>query len=240
MYRLVKDIAWRLKCHHQSLVLILCICTLSSLSSAAQDSIYLQWMPLDRLPSHIADGAVSLQEEPLSTHLRQTLEQLHSEAFLAASIDSIACDADTCRAWLFVGPRFVLASLDLSQIPPEIDVSPSAGLRKDKPFRSEEVLRLFDQVLTNAENQGYPLASVRLTDLEVVDSTIEAVVQVRLNDYYTIERIELEGNLNISKSYLSYLLNVQPGDPFNRSIINNVGLRLDERAFIKVFYVLRP
>ncbi|MBX2814926.1 MAG: BamA/TamA family outer membrane protein [Saprospiraceae bacterium] len=213
--------------------LVLCWIVLPS-TLRGQDSITIQWCTLDDCPAAIQAILPIHLDGNFQDIMVKTIRDIHEESYLAASIDSVELGADTLSCHLYTGPSFAWSYLDLTQVPKSLSDAVRLSDRRGKAFSYQEVNDLFERILTKAENNGYPFASVRLDSVRIEANAVSAIVRANLNDRVTIDKIRLEGDLKISQEYLQYFLGIAPGDDFDRSKLQQIRSRLAERPFIKI------
>ncbi len=167
---------------------------------------------------------------------RKVVTRLRTEAFLEASVDSILFKDSLAYAFLHVGPQYEWAQLSdgnvgalwLNQV----------GFRaknfRNKLFSISETTRLLDDLLTFAENHGYPFARVRLDSVEAADGVIKAQVYLEQNAFIQVDEIAVKGDANISNQYLAFYLGLQKGAPYNKEKILQVKSRIQELPFVRL------
>ncbi|NND06757.1 MAG: BamA/TamA family outer membrane protein [Saprospiraceae bacterium] len=205
---------------------------LCTLPSAAGQTSSVQWemgQTGEKLPVVLPD---SLEQSTLQDTLRAIISALHNEGFLQASIDKVDNSTGQIDLTLHVGPQYRWSFLDLTKIPSFISDQLNFQIRRDKPYRHEEISDLFEQVLTSAENAGYPFAAVRLDSIGMRESLLNAQVLVQLNQEVTIEEISVTGTLKLRERYLRHFLDIEVGDPFQKKKIIDGKTRLDGLPFL--------
>ncbi|MDH3650832.1 MAG: hypothetical protein OEQ53_14195 [Saprospiraceae bacterium] len=172
------------------------------------------------------------------TWLRGLISQMHDAAYLEASIDSLSVDADgQYLIYLHRGPAYSWAHLDFSKVPEGyLDVI-RPYFTQASLFSYSEIRDIFEKLLIKAENSGFPFATVRLDNVMVQDSKINARVDLELRNQITMESFRMEGDLQITRRYLEHFLDVRAGDPFSRQKIVATRTRLEELPFVKSFRI---
>lgn len=160
------------------------------------------------------------------------LQKLHASAWLEASIDRIEIRADSIEITLHIGQSYQWGTIDFSGIPAMIKDNLTSPVTSGRPFHFEEIKELFEEILAIAENRGYPLASVHLEKIDIRQDTIEARIEVALNERIHIEKIKIEGDLDIHARYLHHMLNIEEGDLFQKQKIIDTKNRLQAISFI--------
>lgn len=203
--------------------------------SAAGQRLQVQWTTVqnanaaDHIPIPLPD---SLSRQTLPDTLDAILSNLYRKGFLTASIDAIDITEDQITLLIHLGPAYRWSFLDMGKIPPFIADQLNFQLRRDKPYSHVEISQLFDQILTLAENAGHPFAAVRLDSIGMRHATINAQVQVRLNQKVIIEEISVTGTLKLRERYLKHFLDIEVGDPFEKKKIVDSKARLEALPFL--------
>ncbi len=183
----------------------------------------------DVFPKKDLNDSLSCRRE-----LQQQLLRLNSNGYLAASFDSIAIDTTSCKAFLFLGERYEWASLDAGNV--DEGFLSKTGYRSKlfnhQAIRYEQVRQLEDKILANAENNGYPFASIRLDSITINDKSISAKLRLDKNNFIHIDSIEMKGKANITSVYVYNYISIKPGSIYNESLIKQISSRMHELAFL--------
>lgn len=169
----------------------------------------------------------------LLVHFRQ-------KSFLLASIDRIEPPtADLAgKRVLVLGPAMRWISLRSGKSFENDNWLTSAGFRKerfeDKPLRHDAVLKLQENLLEQAENNGYPFASVWLDSVVVqADGSVSAVLQLERNRFFVFKTLKLHGDLKLPKPFLSNYLGIKPGMPYSRARVLRLRDQLRSLLFLE-------
>ncbi len=181
------------------------------------------------LPTHSIDTTY------LNDTLSVFLNQLHQATFYAASIDQINIERDTVWVNLFVGKAYEQFILRNGNIP--ISVLQQIGLPSsswEKKIQSyQDAQQLQEVLLQYAENTAYPFARTYLNEIEIGEQHIEARLNWKLNQFITYGDLQIEGDANLRKGYLSNYLQIQEGTPFDKSKLNRIEQQLTELPFVR-------
>ncbi|NJN78460.1 MAG: hypothetical protein HC803_09175 [Saprospiraceae bacterium] len=105
---------------------------------------------------------------------------------------------------------------------------------ENKPFDYSQVVKLKKALLDYCENNGYPFASVKLSNITIAKEEISASIFLNKGPLILINSIELvEPIPNLSVGYLENYLGIKEGDLYDESKIKSIRKRLQELAFIK-------
>ena len=203
----------------------------------AQSDFAVEWLCLDceektldvDLPARVSDSL------SLIGQLRALISTLQSQAYLAASVDTVGSKDSTFRIRLYRGGQYEWARLGVEHIDQSIlsGIGFRERLFQDKPFHYLEVIEIQDRILTYLEDNGYPFAEVALTNVLVDSSRIAADLSLTKGPLILIEGVEIKGNANISDYYLENYLGLQPGGLYNKSRLLRTRSRIRELPFLQ-------
>jgi len=169
---------------------------------------------------------------------RVLLERLRQNAYLAASLDNLqTADDSSLTACLYFGPE-----MRWTHLRPASDENSrwleAAGFRErlfsGKPLRYDALLHAQEDILEQAENNGYPFATVRLDSILVKpDGSVSAVLQLDRGAYIKLNGLRLNGNLRLPKSYLPQYLGLRAGAPYSRARVLRIRERLNTLLFVE-------
>ena len=210
-------------------------------SVLAQGSLSLKIVPTDQPVKVLESIDAKIRRNfsdtlSLRTALQDWILELHGQAYLEASIDALVGVADQFTAFLHLGKQYRWAALENGNVDPLFldKIGYRDRLYRDKPFSYRQVQDLLQDLLTYAENNGYPFAKVYLDELQIGEDEIGAKVMLEKGPFVTIGTIELIGDLRLSKVYLSRYLGFASGDPYNRERILRIRDRLRELPFVQL------
>lgn len=177
-----------------------------------------------------------------SFHLR-LVHHFRQKAFLLASIDAVAPSdtlvwGDSTIPTLNLGPEMRWVSLRFGSGLEQdnrrafADFNPKPLLQK--PFRHEALLSLEQKILEQAENNGYPFASVWLDSIEVHETgSVSAVLQLDKNRFFIVKTLKINGDARLPKTFLSNYLGIKPGAPYSRARVLRIREQLRSLVFLE-------
>lgn len=170
------------------------------------------------------------------SEIRGIVSRLRAEAFLEASADSIAFRDSLVYAFLHVGPPYEWARLSDGNVGPLW--LGQVGFReknfRNKRFSIREVTRLMDDLLSFAENNGYPFAKVWLDSISAENGVVNAQLFLDQKSYIRLSPLQVSGEADIAVQYLSFYLGLKDGTPYNREKILQAKNRLQELPFVRL------
>lgn len=184
-------------------------------------------------------GALEARYRDTSTvklRLKQSIAEMRSRGFLAASYDSLHVGEDTVTAWLHTGRQYRWGRFSLSAP----DSSVLQGMSFSRDIRSHEVIDLHEvnalqeRIITYLENQGYPFASVKMKNLEHTGSdTLNASLNINPGKRYMIDSILIKGDDPVSEDYLYPYLGLFPGMKYDESKLQQIRGKVENLEFLR-------
>ena len=205
----------------------------------AQSNYQLQIHPLDRDSSFIQKNITAKTSFPDSLQLVQELEkivkQLHARTYLEASVDSLCWHDSTAMAQMHIGPPYHWVSLRNGNV--DEAFLNQGGFRPrlyaGKPFSYAEMLKTQDRILQQAENRGYPFASVFPDSISIGEGSMEARLFMDKGRLVFFDSLNVAGDVKISESYLRNYLGIKRGSLFSRRQVLKIKDRMRELPFVR-------
>lgn len=211
---------------------------LVSFRSLAQHSLQLQALVpgeqqmLDRLPYQ----SEQLSKETARQELKKIVSLLHRQGYLLAHAKSVQVAADTSRAILVVGQPVSWALLEKGNVE-QAWLNNTLFREKSfrgRPFRYPQLAQLMGQLLSEAENRGHPFAAVWLDSLQLNSGKLHARLHMDKGPLIIFDTLEVRGNARLSAKYLSALLDIKPGEPYNQQRLEAAAGRLRQLSFVRL------
>jgi translocation and assembly module TamA len=147
---------------------------------------------------------------------------LQADAYLTASADELRWSRDTVRVRLYVGEPFRWAYLRNGNLGDGLLTR--AGYRekffRGTPFVPADWVRLQERILTEAENQGFPFASVGLDSIHLNGHAIAGRVVLKRGRAVVFDSLQIVGNTKTKKRFLTKYLQLFPGQPFSQQRVD--------------------
>ena len=209
------------------------------MTGTAQSNLYLRLLPLDTdsaTVSALVQPAPSYPDsQAMIIGVKELLGKLHARSYLEASIDTLVRKDSVIFAFLHLGSPYQWTQLEAGAI--EKAYLESSGFRerlyRNKPFSFPEVRELQDNLLAYAENHGYPFARVWLDEFWIDGNAVSASLRMDKGQLVLLEGLELDGDVKISKAYISNYLGLRTGNPYDQSKVLRVKDRLRELPFLQ-------
>lgn len=161
---------------------------------------------------------------------------LISRGWLEAACDSVRIDGDSALCAFHTGTRYRWARLSGAGLPTEI--ASAAHFRErlysGRPVTPRQMARLYENLLDQCEQSGYPFASVRLDSLRPTADGLHATLRLEKGPLTRIDSVIVRGEARIGKRYLCSHIGIENGDLYNEPLVAALDRRLRELPFISV------
>jgi outer membrane protein assembly factor BamA len=168
--------------------------------------------------------------------VRELVLALQAEAYLTASADGIGWGRDTVRVRLYVGEQFRWAYLHNGNLGDGLLTR--AGYREKffrrTPWRPADWAALQERVLTEAENQGYPFATVGLDSLRLTGRDIAGRVVLRRGPAVYFDSLQVVGSSKTKKRFLTKYLQLTPGLPYSQQRVDAAVALLRQLPYVRL------
>ncbi len=183
-----------------------------------------------RLPATVADSLTALRT------VRELVLDLQANAYLLASADKMRWGRDTVRAQVYVGEQFRWAYLRNGNLGDGLLTR--AGYRekffRHAPWHPADWAALQERILTEAENQGYPFATVGLDSVRLDGHDIAGRVVLKRGQAVVFDSIEIIGTSKTKKRFLSKYLQIFPGVPYSQQRIDAAAVLLRQLPYVRL------
>jgi outer membrane protein assembly factor BamA len=170
----------------------------------------------------------------------QYVEQLRQlgikRGYLLSSVDSIHYSNKTFTVSFYTGQKFEYATLniakaDLPLLRKEVRLREKAIVKI--PFTPDEISRMLLSIQNEALSKGYPFSKVTLQEVEIHNTDLSADLLIDKGSFYTISDIHIKGDSSISEVFISSLLGIKIGDPYNESALSDISKKVGQISFLK-------
>ena len=168
--------------------------------------------------------------------VRELVRALQGDAYLTASADTVRWTRDTVRVRLYVGEQFRWAYLRNGNLGDGLLTR--AGYRekffRNTPFVPEDWAKLQERILTEAENQGFPFATIGLDSVQLRGHDISGRVVLKRGRAVVFDSLQIVGNTKTKKRFLSKYLQIFPGQPFSQQRVMAAAQLLRQLPYVKL------
>lgn len=166
---------------------------------------------------------------------KKILNRLYSQGYIEASYKINTSDSIPCVNW-FVGSKYEWIKLSEGNVP-EYILSKSGyreRLYQNSRFDLLQIQKLFDNIIEESENNGYPFAHLSFLELKIKDGLVEAALNYESGPEIVFDELVITGTDNIKSSWLSSYLGVKEGTLFSQKTLDNIVVLIDELTYIKL------
>jgi len=168
--------------------------------------------------------------------VRELVLALQADAYLTASADGIRWGRDTVRVRLYVGEQFRWAYLHNGNLGDGLLTR--AGYREKffrrTPWRPADWAALQERVLTEAENQGYPFATIGLDSLRLTGHDIAGRVVLKRGPAVFFDSLQIVGTSKTKKRFLTKYLQLTPGTPYSQQRVDAAAALLRQLPYVRL------
>jgi translocation and assembly module TamA len=183
-----------------------------------------------KLKAGVPDSLSALRE------VRALVLALQADAYLTASADELRWTRDTVRVRLYVGEKFNWAYLRNGNLGDALLTR--AGYReklfRGQPFHPEDWARLQERVLTEAENQGFPFATIGLDSLQLRGHDIAGRVVLKRGSIIVFDSLQILGTSRTRKRFLTKYLQIFPNQPFSQQRVLAAAQLLRQLPYVRL------
>lgn len=173
--------------------------------------------------------------ESASRSVSKLITALHAEGYLEASADTVIPDSLGLKVQLHLGPQYSWFDLSLKQAPLLVRTKAAElPIKNGDPVNLAVFRKWAGEMLTMAENRGYPFARIQLDSIIAMENgNLRAKIHFDLHTYFTMDSIQIWGDTVVSKSFLYNHLGFRPGDPYSEEQVAGIDRKLDQLEFLK-------
>lgn len=161
-------------------------------------------------------------------YLDSLIQKAWEEGFLGAAFDRILDKGDSLWVEFYQGPKILQIQLKQGNLPGELKTIPK------EPLDFKEVNQLFLAVLEEAENIGFPFASVRLDSLKRRGEELSAILDLNLGPEIRWDSLQIEGGSATKESYLQRLSRIEIGTSFSQKELEEASKRISRSPYFRL------
>ena len=221
------------------ITVVILLCFACYLKGNGQNNYHIIFRTIDKDSLYLSKN-LPLQTGFLSyTQASQYIDKvpalLQSKGYISASIDSISQRDTETEIFLFLGEKYEIINLRISQGDRYFLQRAGVNMFKQKNILSfSQYQSLSAKLLDNFENTGYPFAQVKLDSVSVNGSAIEAALSIDKGSLYHIDSIRLSGPAKISPRFIQLYLGIKAGSLYSKELLNKIDQRLLELPYLEL------
>ncbi len=188
-----------------------------------------------RMPKNFPDS------QAIVRYLADWREKALEEAQWEASVDSLYPSAPgRLTAVLHRGPEYVWSSLSLTDDPDVVRWARRAGYRERRFGNGRRLTPaawtgVRDSLISRAATDGYPFASIALTDIDwVAPGQLAAKVDVRKGPYIRVGEVRVPEGVRVRNIFLERYLGLVPGEAYSQRRVRRMSDRLAQLPYLRM------
>lgn len=161
--------------------------------------------------------------------------QLHQEGYLLAFWQIVEVKDTITTVDFYRGEQFKWANLKKGNMPEQLlsSVGYKEKFYQKKPFNIRQVSKLYQNVIEQAQDNGYPFAQIKLDSISIQGFNIEATLNYQPGPFIAFDSIRVDKSLGIKENWLAAYLGVERGKPFDQSKVDKINTKLENLDFVK-------
>ena len=161
---------------------------------------------------------------------------LHSDGYLLAYVASHASSSQQVSYKISIGEKFTWMKLSPGNV--ENSLLRRSGYKQsqfdEKPFRFNQVARMEKSLLSFAERNGYPFASLKLDSLRIEENQIGASLNLDLGPLILFDSLDIKSDFTLKARFLGNYLGIVQGNPYDQRKIDYLGQRLRNLPYLRL------
>ena len=173
----------------------------------------------------------------VSNALEEKIEELREEGYLASSVDRIGTIDSQWVADMYIGQRYSIGSLQVSDI--------EKGILEEAKFRllelengklsAKKLATGMNKLVKALSNNGYPFASAQLKSTSFSEEgELEAKLEIVKGKLILIDSLNIYGGGQISSKYLEKYLEIEKGDRYSEDKILEIRDKIKQLPFLNI------
>jgi outer membrane protein assembly factor BamA len=170
-----------------------------------------------------------------AVRIQMIFQELYVNGFLGAKEYDRQLKGDTLSIKIATGVVFNWVELKRGNLDPVL--LPRSGFDQksfeNRPFQYQEIANLFDKILSQLENEGFPFAAMKLDSLTRNENGFSGSLNLDIGPYITFDTLKISGNSKTHQIYLARFLQILPGEPFSQRKIEQVGSQIKNLPYLR-------
>ncbi len=166
----------------------------------------------------------------LRAFVGNVLLEWRNEGYLEAGLDQLSREKDRWVAYVHRGPQYIWSDIQVSG--PEDYPLPSRIIRR--PVSWSRLQRWQDGIIRSLNDRGFPFASSHLDLTTSGSGNLSATVTISPGAFYLFDTLVVSGEVDVQTAYLEQRLQLLPGTPFDRSLLEDLPRRVRDLPFLEL------
>jgi len=178
---------------------------------------------------------IEIKSPMIKNILTDRLNDLYEQGYLSAWY-KYYINGKQSKATFFTGNKFKLASLSKGNLDESLlnKVGYTERFYKDKPFSYKEISGLMKKIITWAENNGYPFASVQMDSIDINAEQISGMIRFDSGPQIVFDSIAITGMKDLKYKFLMSYLGIYKETPYRQELIEEIPQRIKTLEFLEL------
>jgi len=168
--------------------------------------------------------------------VRALIKQLHNDGFLLASFYDIKLSDGDMMVTVEPGDPFEWLLLSSGNV--ERNVIRKTSYREKRfsndRFDYNQIASIENKILSYAEENGYPFASVKYDSLRIENNQLSASLNLELGPLIKFDSVEVVGEQVLKSKFVTSYLGISGGSAYNQKVIDGVVQKLRRLPYVRL------
>lgn len=173
----------------------------------------------------------------IKPYLKSFQYKLLKKGWALAQFDSLVWNKkrDSLRAFLYKGVRFDHLVIDFEEKDKSIiRKAPKIAERllAKVPFKSEDIIEVYESILNYLENNGYPFARVRLNHLQLSPTSPHAKLEIDRGPELFWDEIFIKGKAKISPNFIKTYIGIREEKSYSEKTFRAISKKISQLNYL--------
>lgn len=217
--------------------LIPCFIICINLCSDAQSNLSVNYIDDTKSLIDLPENILIEDSLDVVENLKKEIERMRSEGHLASSIDKIYQKDSTWIAEVYIGEKYSLGSLSVTDI--ERGILEEADYRlidfENQTLSPGLISSSMNKLIKAMSDNGYPFAKAQLVGTQFEsDGKVSAGLKISKGSLILIDSLNIYGGADISSRFLGRYLEIENGDRYDESKILDIKSKIKQLPFLNM------
>ena len=168
-------------------------------------------------------------------YLKQHFLNLFQQGYITATVDSTTVIKSKQLIYFSKGDVYKYVKISPGNVDPKLlrRLAFRSKSFENKPLNPLKLSRLFEDILSYLENNGYPFASLKLANVNLSEFRITGSLDLTKNNLIKIDSIAFKGDIDLPQHLLIKQIGVEPGDLYNQKLLNNISTKIEQIPYLQ-------
>lgn len=179
------------------------------------------------------------QRDSLKTiqSLKELISRLQKDGYFTANTTVLErVDSSHWQTHITLGRQYQWAYLDPGNLDPLMQEQ--SGFREKfflhRPFSYDDLEQMVERILKEAENNGFPFASIQLTGISVHQEEVNATIHYESGPYITFGELQLNGTDKVKAEFLASYLKIPSGSAYSEKKVKQIAQALRALPYVEM------